>query len=432
MNKTLSAHLEQEKLLYKLIIQFLIFCQGSNALLEPHLLQVGKRLKAGASMNELSSELQAMSKTLLHISKQAAQNPSQTNSALNYDHMLQCIDGLLEKADVPRSFQQKKAALQQKIKTNTDEQSFNMVIDTAVTLLLDIRDQAICEQNSIDEFLLDMSSQLGQIEQHVEHVGESTRLSIGHRQQLNAEINLQVDSIKDSTHQVQELAILKTLTSDHLDRLMQHLIEHKTSEDERQKQAEQQIALMTEKLQALETETESLRNKLKIENDRALRDVLTGLPNRLACKDRMELEAKRWNRYRKPLTLVIWDIDHFKRINDKYGHKAGDKTLALVGQLLQKNIRETDFVARYGGEEFVMLMPNTQASQALKMADNIRALIEHSGFNYNAIAINLTLSCGICEFAGDDLHDDVFVRADSALYQAKQSGRNRCGIYKPG
>lgn len=432
MNKTLSAQPEHEKLLYKLVIQFLIFCQGSNALLDPHLQQVGKRLKAGASMGELTSELQAMSKTLLHISKQTAKNPSQTNLVQPHDYMLLCMDELLEKVDLPRSFQQKKATLQQRIKTNPDKQSFNIVIDTAVALLLDIKGQALSEQNSIDEFLLDMSSQLGQIEQHAEHVGESTRLSIGHRQQLNEDINLQVDSIKDSTHQVQELATLKTMTSDHLDRLMQHLVEHKISEDERQKQAEQQIALMTEKLQALETETETLRTKLKIENDRAMHDVLTGLPNRLAYKDRMELEAKRWNRYRKPLALVIWDIDHFKRINDKYGHKAGDKTLALVGQLLQKNIRETDFVARYGGEEFVMLMPNTQASQALKMADNIRRLIECSGFNYNAVAINLTLSCGICEFSGDDLHDDVFIRADSALYQAKQSGRNRCEIYKPG
>lgn len=431
MNKSLAIQSENDKLLYKLIIQFLVYCQGSNSLLDPHLLQLGKRLKAGVSMSELTPELQAMSKTLIHISKQAEQKTNDKSSVQPDDYLLQCIDDLLQKTDVSNSFQQKKAALRQRIKINSDKHSFNKVIDRAIALLLDIKDHALSEQNNLDGFLLNMSNQLGQIEQHAELVGESARLSIGHRQQLNADINLQVDSIKDSAHQAQELATLKTLTSDHLDRLMQQLIEHKISEDERQKQAEQQIALMTEKLQALETETETLRTKLKIENDRAMHDVLTGLPNRLAYKDRMELEAKRWNRYRKPLTLVVWDIDHFKSINDNYGHKAGDKTLALVGQLLLKNIRETDFVARYGGEEFVMLMPNTQASQALKMADNIRGLIERSGFNYNAVAINLTLSCGICEFTGDDLHDDVFIRADSALYQAKQSGRNRCEIYKP-
>lgn len=431
MNKPLSTQPEQEKLLYKLIIQFLIYCQGTNTLLEPHLLKIGKRLKTGASMNELTPDLQAMSKTLLHIAKQAEQTPIEKNALPQQDYLLRCIDDLLQKTDVPTRFQQKKAALQQTIKTNAGQQSVNKVIDTTIALLLDIKNHTISEHNNIDDFLLDISNQLGQIEQHAEQVGESARLSIDHRQQLNVDINLQVDSIKDSTHQAQELATLKTMTSERLDRLMQQLIEHKISEDERQKQAEQQIALMTEKLQILETETETLRTKLKIEHDRALRDVLTGLPNRLAYKDRVELEVKRWNRYRQPLTLVIWDIDYFKRINDNYGHKAGDKTLALVGQLLLKNIRETDFVARYGGEEFVMLLPNTQASQALKMAEKIRVLIEHSGFNYNAIAINLTLSCGICELTIDDQHDDVFIRADRALYQAKQSGRNRCEVYKP-
>lgn len=431
MNKPLSAQPEQEKLLYKLIIQFLIYCQGTNPLLEPHLLQVGKRLKTGASMSELTLELQAMSKTLLHIAKQTEQTPIEKNTLPQHDYLLKCIDDLLQKTDVPTSFQQKKAALQQTIKTDADRKSVKKVIDTAIALLLDIKNYTISEQNNIDDFLLDISNQLGQIEQHAEQVGESARLSMGHRQQLNADINLQVDSIKDSTHQAQELTTLKTMTSERLDRLMQQLIEHKISEDERQKQAEQQIALMTEKLQILETETETLRTKLKIEHDRAMRDVLTGLPNRLAYKDRVELEVKRWNRYRQPLTLLIWDIDYFKRINDNYGHKAGDKTLALVGQLLLKNIRETDFVARYGGEEFVMLLPNTHTSQALQMAEKIRALIEHSGFNHNAVAINLTLSCGICEFTDDDQHDDVFIRADGALYQAKQSGRNRCEVYKP-
>ena len=187
---------------------------------------------------------------------------------------------------------------------------------------------------------------------------------------------------------------------------------------------------MTEKLQALETETEALRTKLKIEHDRALCDTLTGLPNRLAYIDRVEMEANRWKRYHAPLSLLIWDIDYFKPVNDNYGHKAGDKTLILVGQLLLNNCRSTDFVARYGGEEFVMLMPNTQAVQAFAMAEKVRALIEKCGFNYNGEMINLTISCGISEFCSGDQHDEVFVRADQALYQAKQAGRNRCVVYR--
>ncbi|PPD34516.1 MAG: GGDEF domain-containing protein [Methylomonas sp.] len=423
--------LDQEKLLYKLVIQFLIFCQGSHKLLEPHLLQIGKRLKSGASLNDLTPELQAVSKTLLHISKQNEANKEEDNTSERNAYLLQRLDELLAKSYVPMRFQQQKSALRQKIKNNTDDdQNFNNVIDSAIALLIDIKEYAVSEQNHIEGFLAELTNQLGIIEQHAEIVGQSNQLSMDHREALNSKISNELNGIRGSTDEADELTLLKNTTSEHLDHLMQQLIEHKQLEDDRQQQAQQQIALMTEKLQILETETEALRTKLKIEHDRALCDALTGLPNRLAYKDRIEMEANRWLRYRAPLSLVIWDIDYFKRINDNYGHKAGDKTLCLVGQIMVNNCRSTDFIARYGGEEFVMLLPNTHAHQALEMAEKIKDLIESSGFNYNGENINLTLSCGISDFSGEDQHDEVFVRADQALYQAKQAGRNRCMIYQ--
>lgn len=99
-----------------------------------------------------------------------------------------------------------------------------------------------------------------------------------------------------------------------------------------------------------------------------------------------------------PLTVLIWDIDLFKLINDNFGHRAGDKTLALVAQLILNNCRETDFVARFGGEEFVMLLPNTNSEQAFILAEKIRSIIANSGFNHNGRAIKLTISCGISQF----------------------------------
>ncbi len=424
--------LEHEKLLYKLVIQFLIYCQGSHKLLEPHLLQIGKRLKSGANLNDLTPELMAISKTLLHISKQPKpETPNGVDDAHNEadDYVIQRIDELLTHTDVPLRFEQQKILLKQRVKNDHDGQSYKKVIDSAIALLLNIKDYATSEQKGIDGFLTDLTDQLGQIEQQAEFVGQSNQKSIDNRDNLNTTLNRQFVNIKDTTQRAQELDSLKNATGEHLDRLMIQLLEHKQLEDEHQRQAQEQITLMTQKLKTLETETENLRIKLKIEHDRAMSDALTGLPNRLAYKDRMELEFNRWRRYRAPLSLAIWDIDHFKRINDEYGHKAGDKTLALVAQLLLTNCRDTDFVARYGGEEFVMLMPNTEASQALEMAENIRAMIQRCGFNSNGEDINLTLCCGISEFIDGDHHDDVFVRADHALYQAKQSGRNQCAVF---
>jgi len=429
MNAGTPSFSEQEKLLYKLVFQFLIFNQGSHKLLEPHLQHIGKRIKSGAGLNDLMPELRAVSKTLLHISKQEGASTNEPSPPKQDDDLIQRIDELLDNAPFPMRLQQEKATLKRRLKSHGGD-AFNQVIDSAITLLLDIKDIAVSEQKGIESFLSTLTVQLNDIEQQAETVGHANRASLDQRQQHNSDIAQRLGRMKDEAYQVQEIATLKTLTSDHLDRLMMQLLTHKEEEDLRQLQAEQKIADMTDKLQALETETEALRTRLKLEHDRALCDALTGLPNRLAYKDRLEMETNRWKRYRGPLSLAIWDVDYFKRINDNYGHKAGDKTLALVGQLLLNNCRATDFVARYGGEEFVMLMPSTQAHQALEMAENIREMIERCGFNHNGENINLTLSCGISEFLEGDLGDDAFVRADKALYQAKLNGRNRCEIYQ--
>lgn len=431
-NSPYSSPIDNEKFLYKLVIQLLIFSQGSHKLLEPHLLSIGTKLRNGANLQDLIQELQSVSKTLLHISKQTKQNLDETDIgaiALQDDYVMGRLDELLAEVELPLRFHQQTSMLKQKLRAHHSEQSYKKVIDSAITLLLNIKDYGVSEKKGIDVFLEDLSEQLDEIGLQAEMAGQANQLSIDNRDTLNTEIHRQVGDLRNSTQSAQELNTLKTHTSEHLDRLLAQLLEHKQMEDDRQQEVQKKIELMTQKLQDLETETESLRTKLKIEHDKALCDPLTGLPNRLAYNSRAEMELSRWKRYKAPLTLVIWDIDYFKRINDEYGHKAGDKTLALIGQLLQNNCRQTDFAARYGGEEFVMLMPNTQEHQALEMAENIRKMIQNCGFNSNGEDINLTLSCGISEFKGDDQLDDVFVRADQALYQSKQRGRNQCTVF---
>lgn len=426
--------MDNEKMLYKLVIQFLIFCQGSHRLLEPHLIQIGKRLKSGATLNDLAPELHAVSKTLLHIAKQPKSeappvDEEMPTAADSDDYILQRLDELLIDIDVPLPFHQQKMQLRQRVKGKHGDDSYKNIVDSAINLLLNIKNHTTNEQRGLDSFLSDLSKKLIQIEQQTEVIGDSNRDLVGRRIDFSAAINQQLDNIKHTTQQTEELPALKSLTSQYIDQLMNQILDHMAIENERHRMAEAQLESMTDRLQSLETEAASLRTRLKIEHDRALCDALTGLPNRMAYKERMEMEFNRWRRYRAPLTLVIWDVDFFKRINDEYGHKAGDRTLSLVGQLLIQNCRETDFVARYGGEEFVMLLPNTREDQALTMAENIRLMIEQSNFNSNGETIDLTISCGISEFSGDDQYEEVFVRADQALYQAKQSGRNQCRIF---
>jgi diguanylate cyclase len=126
-----------------------------------------------------------------------------------------------------------------------------------------------------------------------------------------------------------------------------------------------------------------------------------------------------------PLSLLVWDIDLFKNINDTYGHAAGNKTLSIIASLLKKYCRQTDFVSRFGGEEFAMLLSNTDKKSAQILADKIHRIIEKTGFTYGGKRISITISCGIADLEQGDTQEKIFNRADKALYAAKKQGRNR-------
>lgn len=183
---------------------------------------------------------------------------------------------------------------------------------------------------------------------------------------------------------------------------------------------------MNARIRELEKEAEQLQASIRREQHRALTDVLSGLPNRLAYRQRLENDLSRWRSERGVGCLAVWDIDHFKAINDTIGHKAGDKAIRCLAQQLSSTCRKSDFVARYGGEEFVMILDGLSAESALKVAEKIRASIEDVDFRHAGKPVRITASCGISEVRMQDDPDSLFERADRALYQAKADGRNRC------
>jgi diguanylate cyclase len=194
----------------------------------------------------------------------------------------------------------------------------------------------------------------------------------------------------------------------------------------------QQLAMQLEtlgaKIKTMEVEAEKNRTTLEKHRQKALQDPLTELPNREAYNERATAEVQRWQRYGRPLSVAIFDIDHFKRINDTFGHQAGDRVIKVIGRSIAKRLREVDFFCRYGGEEFVALMPETDSKTALAVLEKVRESIANAAFNYKEQPITITVSVGLTEFkAGDDL-EAAFERADQALYSAKSSGRNRCQL----
>ncbi|MCA1794475.1 MAG: GGDEF domain-containing protein [Desulfotignum sp.] len=163
-------------------------------------------------------------------------------------------------------------------------------------------------------------------------------------------------------------------------------------------------------------------------------DALTGLYNRRYFDELFDLEWGLSGRRKTPLTLLMCDIDHFKKVNDTHGHQAGDEYLKLVSQYLRSVFqRDTDLVARYGGEEFVVLLPDRGADQALSLAEQFRKKIADAVLEYNNQNIRTTISLGIasCTPGSDMNRDRLITLADNALYAAKDAGRNRVVVDTP-
>ncbi len=160
----------------------------------------------------------------------------------------------------------------------------------------------------------------------------------------------------------------------------------------------------------------------------SLRDSLTGLFNRRALGERLVEELARARRYGAPLSLMMVDIDHFKRVNDTHGHSIGDVVIGHVARLLAKERRVSDIVARYGGEELVLLLPHTALEGALTLADRLRHLVAHTPFRTRDAEAHdhVTVSVGVAAFDGSMCEPrELLEAADRALYRAKREGRNR-------
>jgi diguanylate cyclase len=171
------------------------------------------------------------------------------------------------------------------------------------------------------------------------------------------------------------------------------------------------------------TETVNFERKLMAMN---LIDALTGINNRRSLEMHLKNEYDRYKRYGRPLSLIMFDIDHFKRVNDTHGHQCGDHILITIAALIQNAIRSEDLLARYGGEEFCCLLPETSLDAAMILAERFRSRIDKNIFYCQEIQLNLTISLGVSTASAETATPELLLKkADEGLYAAKESGRNR-------
>jgi len=483
-----KTHKTKEDLLCKTIIRLSLATSGLNKDLDPHLLRIRKQLKSGLTSDRIKLELDKFSSALMtledilpdsslpdasllfeflfhhfpeqKISLQHIEVKYEKNGYANSQYLIIAIndlidsiqhieplpeqasqldplptDGidtrlinsqlhhLLDSTKIPEKFEAQTEALKQKLSSNP---SLASILDETIALLFEIKKYHQLEQKAMTLFLGQLTEQLTDLGIKASGVKSKANSNNTKRTLLDKSVSTQMLELQTSSNNATQLGPLKQLIHSRLENIAQQIQKQRKQEEIDRNKANQELNYLAEKIDAMEQESSQLNKKLKSAHHRATHDPLTNLPNRLAYDERLTTEMANWKRYQTPLSLVIWDIDFFKKINDTFGHKAGDKTLILIAKQLSQYCRETDFVSRFGGEEFTMLLSNTTAQSALESANNIRKIIEKTAFNYNGKKISITISCGITQLTAMDTVDSCFNRADKALYSAKENGRNQC------
>ena len=283
-------------------------------------------------------------------------------------------------------------------------------------------------KREFEAFLKRLDERLELLREHFSAQSSAQSGRLDASEHLDREIREEIERVGQRLQESDDLQDLKQSVSRHLESIGQAVGRFRTQESERERALSEQLEAMQEKVAAMEAHSEQMQEQVRKERLRAMTDLLTELPNREAWQERLSFEYNRWQRYSHPLTIGVLDIDLFKRINDSYGHKAGDRVLQLVAREFRDRLRTTDFVARFGGEEFVVLFPETEPSDARAVVDKLREHVGKLPFHFRGEPVTVTFSAGLAGFIAGDTEESVFDRADRALYQAKDAGRDQVMI----
>src|SRR6056297_998847 len=334
----------------------------------------------------------------------------------------QLLGQMLSQVSLEPSAEARARSLQQSLLASNDWEELREGLNHVAELVIAAVTRS---KREFEDFLKRLDERLELLREHFSAQSSAQSGRLHASEDLDREIREEIERVGQRLQESDNLQDLKQSVSRHLASIGQAVGRFRTQETERERVLSGQLEAMQEKVAAMEAHSEQMQEQVRKERLRAMTDLLTELPNREAWQERLSFEYNRWQRYSHPLTVGVLDIDLFKRINDSYGHKAGDRVLQLVAKEFRERLRTTDFVARFGGEEFVVLFPETEPADARSVVDKLREHVGKLPFHFRGEPVTVTFSAGLAGFVAGDTEESVFDRADRALYQAKDAGRDR-------
>jgi len=337
-------------------------------------------------------------------------------------HIEDTLLGLLGDLTLPERHRPQAESMRERLKNGLNWYELLPILDDLAVLMLAITDSG---QHEFEAYLQRLNDRLESFQNTLRAASEDHADQSSASREMDTQIREQVDGLQNSVQQADDLESLKHVLENHLEGLLGTMDQHQKQRDLREQEVSSRLKSLAERVALMEQDALIVRENLEEQRQKALVDPLTGLPNRAAWSERLEQEVEQWQRHGNSLLIAMLDLDHFKRINDNYGHLAGDRVLKLIASVLRKRVRGGDFIARFGGEEFVLLVPDTPLAAGAKLAEALRAAIEACPFHFKGEPVTVTVSMGMTAFKPGEHSDLVLKRADQALYRAKNAGRNR-------
>jgi diguanylate cyclase len=340
-------------------------------------------------------------------------------------HIEDTLLGLLDDLTLPERHRPQAEAMRDRLQNGLNWYELLPILDDLATLMLAITDSG---QHEFEAYLQQLNERLESFQSNLQAASDGHADNRSAAREMDTQIREQVDGLQSSMQEAADLDDLKHVLENHLEGLLGTMDQHQKQRDEREQEVAARLHSLAERVAHMEQEALGYREHLEEQRQKALIDPLTGLPNRAAWSERLDHEISQWQQHGNTLLLAMLDLDHFKRINDNYGHLAGDKVLKIIASVLRKRLRGTDFIARFGGEEFVLLMPDTAPTAGAKLLEKLRASIEACPFHFKGEPVTITISMGLTAFKPGEHSDLVLKRADQALYRAKHAGRNQVAL----
>ena len=301
--------------------------------------------------------------------------------------------------------------------------AINLLERTTTYLTLLIQQERCATEEMLNDIHANLVSAISQT-CVIRKLVESTQ---GNCDEVSKSMALELQNMEAKAKQIDSLEGMQQHIKDSVSLMAKLMNNYADEQKEIHRTNEATILDLTSKIESTSSFVDKLEKQLNVAEEISLIDELTTIGNRKGYVLRINEERKHWQKTKQPLSLMVIDVDNFKRINDTYGHSIGDQVLKCLGQTLKKHIRHSDYVARFGGEEFVIVLPATDADRAVQIAQKIQGVINSLKFELRKKSTTLKMTCsfGIANFSSElGNSTDVFNLADKALYQAKENGRD--------